>query len=423
MSSRSFIHDLINEVLPEVETPFDWLYWSIMCTISAAAANNYFLLSFKGNVTYYPNIYVILLGESGLGKAFGITIAKKLIRGAEITRLIDGRSSIQAIIKDLSLAKSIPGKKPILDSRGFIVNGELSTGLISDPDALTLLTDLFDGADNPNWTNKLKGDGDEKLKNPYITCLFGSSPAHFFEKVPQVNIEGGYVGRNLIIFEEVRSKEIDPLDAEEDLKVKEDKIISYIVPKYAPHLQAIAARERTRLIPSESARLLYNSWRRDWRANQKAYNDKTGFTNRVPDHVLKVSMCLCLARLDGNNTIITEEDIKEAIDKVTGLIYATQKTSEGSGIDPTAQVIKKIIDFLIAAPSNELMRGELLVKGYGNFDPVVLDKCIDTLLEMKWISRERYIAGSASDWIIKLAGQPLESYKKFKNARAQKAAS
>lgn len=416
---NSFIHDLIDEILPEVETPYDWLYWSIMTTISAAAANNYYLLSFKGNVTYYPNLYVILLGESGLGKAFGITIAKKLVRGAEITRLIDGRSSIQAIIKDLATVRSLPGKPPIQDSRGFIVNGELSTAIITDPDSLTLLTDLYDGNDNPNWTNTLKGDGQEKLKNPYITCLFGSSPAHFFDRIPKANIEGGYISRNLISFEENRSKDIDPLDDEEDLKVKEDKVLSYIVPKYMPYLQEISKKTKSRLIPNNDARLLYNAWRRDWRGKQKLYNDNTGFTNRVPDHVVKVAMCLCLSRY-GNSDIITKEDFEEAINKVVGLVYAAQKTIEASGGDPHAQLIKKIIDLLIKAPENEMMRQELLLAGHGSLDPVLLDKCIDTLLEMKWIKREKLIAGPSTDWIIKLAGEPLASYLRFKEQREKK---
>lgn len=415
----SFIHDLIDEVLPEVETPHDWLYWSIMCSVSAAAANNYYLLSFKGNVTYYPNIYVILLGESGLGKAFGITLARKLIRESKITRLIEGRSSIQAIVKDLSTATSIEGRPPLLDSRGFIVNGELSTAIITDPDSLTILTDLYDRNDHAEWINSLKGDGKEKLKEPYITCLFGSSPAHFFDKIPKANIEGGYISRNLIVFEEQRSKEIDPLDSEEDLQVKEDKFVSYLAPKYVPYLQQIAKRAKTRLIPNENARQIYNKWRREWRAHQGAYNDNTGFVNRVPDQVLKVSMCLCLARYD-NTGIILEQDIEEAIAKVSGLVYAAKKTGEAAGLDPQAQVIKKIIDILIRAPDNQMFRQELLVQGFGNYDPVLLDKCIDTLLEMKWIKREKLIAGPSTDWIIFLAGEPLESYQRFKEQREKK---
>lgn len=415
--SGSFVHDLVSEN-NSVETPTSWLYWSLMTCISAAAANNYTVRTLKGNLIYYPNIYVMLLGESGLGKGYGVNLAARLVQEADITRVIKGRSSIQGILKEASTVKSRPGKPPMEDSRMYVINGELSTAVIADPDALTILTDLFDRNYNKDWTNLLKGDGPEKLKEPYITCLFGSSPAHFYDSIPQANIEGGYIGRNLIIYEENRSKDIDLIDSEEE-KVDDDRFAQYIVPKYVPHLRRIAAKEKTRLIPCEDARTVYNDWRRKWRLNQKEYNDKTGFINRVPDHVMKIAMCLCLSRYENNN-IISPEDFSEAIEKVTGLVYATQKTSEGTGLDPQAQIIKKIIDFLIAAPKNEMMRQELLVRGYGNYDGTILDKSIDTLIEMKWIKREKFIAGPNTDWIIQLAGEPLASYQRFKAQRERK---
>lgn len=416
--SNSFIHDIVADH-QDVETPSSWIYWASVFCISSVAANSYTLRSLKGKVTYYPNIYVMLLGESGLGKGYPVNLAKRFIQETNCTRVIAGRSSIQAIIKEGSTAKSRPnGLPPIADSRMAIINGELSSAMIGDPQALEILTDLFDRNyhDKP-WVNLLKGDGAEILKEPYVTCLFGSSPAHFYNSIPQHNIEGGYIARNLMIYEEQRARDLDLLDSEEEA-ILEDWFTGTAIPKYLPHLQKIATH-KARLIPSEESRLYFNSWRREWRENQKDFNDKTGFINRVPDHVMKTAMCLCLARYD-NTGVIIKEDFIEAIEKITGLVYASKKATEGSGLDPLAQIIKKIIDFLIAAPKNEMMRQELLVRGYGNYDGTILDKCIDTLLEMKWILREKYIAGPATDWVIKLHGEPLESYKRFKEQREKK---
>src|SRR5574338_803507 len=194
MQGENWIDDVLSEC-SHVETPRAWLWWSLVTAVSAVSAN-YYLRTLKGAVLYKPNLYVMLLGESGLGKGFGVNLAKRLAQQANNTRVIAGRSSIQAIIKELATTKSEQGKPLITDSRGFIVNGELSTAIIADPDSLTILTDLYDRNYNPQWTNLLKGDGAEKLKEPYITCLFGSSPAHFYDSIPQANIEGGYIGRN-----------------------------------------------------------------------------------------------------------------------------------------------------------------------------------------------------------------------------------
>jgi len=417
LNNGSWIKDLVQEH-QDVETPTSWIYWSLVSAISAVAANNYTLRTLKGNLLYYPNIYVMLLGESGLGKGFPVHLSKRLVQSADVTRVIAGRSSIQAIVKELATTKSISGKPVITDSRGFIVNGELSTAIIQDPDSLTILTDLYDRNYNPQWTNLLKGDGAEKLKEPYITCLFGSSPSHFYDSIPQANIEGGYIGRNLVIYEEKRSKDLDLIDVEDDDdKIDEDRFTNYIVPHYVPHLIEISKR-KIRLIPNGKAREMYNTWRRQWRSNQADYNDRTGFVNRVPDHVLKVSMCLCLARYN-NAGVINEEDIRESIESITSLIYAARKASEGSGLDPLASATKRVVDYLISAPCNKLSRTELLVQGYGHFDPAVLDRIIDTLLEMKWIRRVKEGVGSNLDWIIHLHGEPLESYNNFKQARVK----
>lgn len=349
----------------------------------------------------------MLLGDSGLGKGFPINRAKLLVTKAEVTRVIAGRSSIQAIVQELSRAKTTENKSPITDSRGYIVNGELSTAIIQDPDSLTILTDLYDGHYNPEWTNLLKGDGAEKLKNPYITALFGSSPAHFYDSIPQANIEGGYIGRNLIVYEEKRSQDVDLLDEGE--AAVGDKFDDFITPKFVPHLNKIC-NKKGQIVPSQEARELFNAWRKKWRATQ-AY-DKTGFLNRVPDHVLKVSMCLSLAEWEFNGEI-SQDHIEYAIEKVTSLIYASKRTTEGRGPDPLAAATKQVLDYLIAAEDQKLTRKQLLWKGYGVYNSFTFDQISENLMEMGWIKKAKVGVGSNLDWEIRLAGEPLESYQKY----------
>lgn len=409
----SWIEDILEET-NDVETPRSWIYWSLLCAISAAVGNNYFLRALKGNAIYRPNLYVILLGESGLGKAYGINLAKQLVASTNSTRVIAGRSSIQAIVAELSKQKTRPdGLPPINDSRGFIVNGELSSAIIADVDALAILTDLYDGVVHEEWVNSLKLSGKETLKNPYITALFGTAPAGFYDSIPQANIEGGYIGRNLIIYEEKRAQNLDLLDNDES---SEDKVKDYLVPKYSDYLKKLY-NTKGRLIPTQEARNLFNDWRRKWRSTQKS--DKTGFLNRIPDHTLKIAMLLCLSRYD-NAGIINELDIQEAITKVTGLIYSNKMSTDGRGIDPGAAQTKQVLDILIRAEGNELTRKRLLTTGHGNFDSYALDKIVTTLEEMGWLNRERIVAGANSDWLYQLKGEPLDNYLRWKKQQEEK---
>jgi hypothetical protein len=410
---NNWIDSVMGEV-SHVETPKSWLWWSLVSAISAGAGANYHLIALKGALVYKPNLYVMLLGGSGLGKGFGINLSKLIVQKADSTRVIAGRSSIQAIVSELSKQKTRPdGKTPIEDSRGFIVNGELSSAIIADVDSLAILTDLYDGQYNPEWTNLLKISGKEKLINPYITALFGSSPAHFYDTIPSANIEGGYIGRNLIVFEEVRAQNVDLLDENDD--DVDDKLKNHVIPHYSKHLVKLNEM-KGRLIPNNSAKGLFNEWRTKWRKSPQP--DKTGFINRVPDHVLKVAMCIALSRYDLNGEII-ESDIQLAIKKVEDLIYANRMTTAGRGIDPLAAQGRTIIELILAQPGFRIHRRALLALGHGNFDSIALDRIISSYEETGWIVKTRHNAGADSDYIYTLQGPPIEAYgRKIKNGNS-----
>ena len=409
-----WISDVFDSI-EHVETPRSWIWFSLCSAVSAAAANNYYMMVLKGTVMIKPNIYVILLGESGLGKEFPIYIAQELVQRAEVTRVISGRSSIQAIVKELSTAKTRPDKPPIVDSRAFLVNGELSTAIIKDPDALTLLTDLYDR--KTKWSNRLKGSGEEQLKDTYITALFGSSYAHFHASIPQENIEGGFIGRIFVVEETKLFQQTDLFEPEEEGK----DIIDEIAKKFVPHLEQIN-KKSGRIIPNAESMEFFNNWRRKWREENPPGIDKTGFKPRVPFHVLKIAMCLVLSNYESLKTLVmTREHIEEAIEKVTSLAYGTQKLTDGKGLDQFSVQQKMVLDFLINAEENCLTRKQLLVKGYGNYSSPILDQILDNLLEVNWIRRERVFAGKNSDWNIFLSGKPLSEYVRFlEQAKAAK---
>lgn len=409
MLQPNFIDDIIDEC-HDVETPREWIYWSLVCSIAASAGSNYHLKAFGGKVTYKPNLYVILMGEPGLGKAFPISLSKNLVERADVTRVIYGRSSIQAIIKDISQTYTREGREMILDSRCFIVNGELSTAIIGDPDSLTILTDIYDP--HTIWVNNLKGDGKEKLKDTATTALFGSSPAHFYDKIPQENIEGGYIRRNLIIKAEKRYKDLD-MFGEDDADASD-----FPYSKYVPHLLELANRGG-RILPDSNAKEMLNSFRKKWRLNQP--EDKTGFANSVPDQIIKVAMCLCLADYSTyKSCIINPLHMEEAIDKIVPLAHTSKSVSSGTGMDPLAKQTKMILDFLIQAQDNQLTRRQLLTKGYGNFDSDTIDKILSNLEEIHWIIKIRIPAGRNSDIMVRLHGKPLEEYNKFMESRKKK---
>src|SRR5262245_65869319 len=93
----NFVDSLVTEC-SHVETPQSWLWWSFLSCISAAAGNNYHLTTLKGDLIYKPNLYIMLLGESGLGKGFPINRDKIMVTRAGVTRCIYGRRYLEEVV-------------------------------------------------------------------------------------------------------------------------------------------------------------------------------------------------------------------------------------------------------------------------------------------------------------------------------------
>src|SRR5215471_4549730 len=167
--------DEVERLTDEAETPKLFMHFSALAALAAVASPNmglkrkYFFLQ--------PSIYAILLARSGLGKGFPITFAKNLVKEVNCTRVIEGRNSIQQVIKEMgTMRTSQNGSQPMLkDSRAFLCSGEFGTFLTYDPQAFIVLTELYDTHWNKEWKNSFKNTGIDILKNPSLTLLGASS--------------------------------------------------------------------------------------------------------------------------------------------------------------------------------------------------------------------------------------------------------
>src|SRR3990167_58763 len=109
----------LDEVLAsaeELESPRRYFLWSALTAISAVVKDSVWV-NRGGAYNLYPNIYVILYGPSGLRKGLPIALARQMVTEVGNTRVISGRSSIEAIIQELATAHTSPGRI-IADSAG-----------------------------------------------------------------------------------------------------------------------------------------------------------------------------------------------------------------------------------------------------------------------------------------------------------------
>jgi len=365
--------DLLLKETHFVETPKQWIYWSGLATISAITAPN--IVVHKGAYKLKPNLYVLLIGRSGLGKGFGPSVASKLVKMVDNTRVISGRGTIEGIIKQLALVKAKEnGSIPFKDARGFLCSGEFASSLYEAGHALTILTDLYDGHYNPTWDNTLKNSPIDTLRDPCLTMLSGANQDMFDITVDKSHLSGGFIGRTLLINAEKRFQSNSMIyeEGEAEDEVDYEKLVK--------HLKEIS-KLSGKLTWTSEAKQVYNKWFYPYR--EAEVEDKTGTHDRLNDHVIKVASCISLSRK--TDMRIEGEDIEEAITVCSSLSNTARKVAGMQGKSSTAGVLKSFLAVIFDTPEYEITRAKALQKGYPDYYSVELDKVIQTLSDMKFI--------------------------------------
>src|SRR6266850_4971066 len=137
----SWLTDIIDQH-KEFETPISFIYWGALASISAVVTDKIWFDKYLYKL--YPNVYVMLHADSGVKKSPPINMAKQLVKKVNNTRIITGRSSIQGILKEMGTAYTKPGGIVINKAVVFICSAELTSSIVEDKVATTILTDLFD---------------------------------------------------------------------------------------------------------------------------------------------------------------------------------------------------------------------------------------------------------------------------------------
>lgn len=375
----SWISQLL-QATEESESPRKYWYWSGLAAIAAVVNNQVYLDKFYYKL--YPNVYVLLIGRSGIRKGPPVAMANALVRHVNNTRVISGRTTIQAVITELKNAVTRPNiPAPITDAIGFLVSSEFAAFIVQDVAALTILTDLYDGHYNPEYENITKGGGKERLKNPCITLLGASNEIHFKDAVPDNALGGGFVGRTFIIHADKKAG-INSL-TERPTNIAD-------VPTLAKYLYRLS-KIKGQFVWSHDGKALYDEWYR--RFSEGSYSDTTGTIDRLHDHILKTAMLVSLAREP--DLILTKDDVQEAIVACQDFVPGARKVAMTSGgksasAPGTAVFIRELLGR--AETKYGMSRIAMGQKHWQYFSMPELDQIAESLKMQKAI-REEFVYG------------------------------
>lgn len=344
--------------IPEDSILRDWLIYmnstevpfvySVACGLSALGATlrrNRWVDQFEWRV--YPNQSVMLIGPSGIGKDTAINRTLRTLAGVQHLCRVPtlGGVTLEALQWQMAaLPEPASAVIPAPEMTAFFGKADYQANM------LTGVTNLLSNGEAIDISTKggLRGSDFSRgsatvIKKPTATMLAGSTVEWLHKAMPDGTLEGGFLGRFLIVAEELGARHI-PLVKEHMSRADLEDLKGHLEKWNKGIEECIAECTRPReVILFDEAAALYTNW---YHNRYKYFSRAVApYANRSRDTVLRLSMLMAFTR--GHYRWIEECDVAFAI----LLIRNVAQRIDAVCLPPTpeATVAKKIMELLPAS--------------------------------------------------------------------------
>lgn len=318
------------------EPPYLFRKWIGASVIASALQRKCFLP--WGSLTFYPNMYIVLVAPSGkvrkgtamdFGSGFlyepgmNIKLAAEAITREALIRELNTASD--TAINDDDGSKAIHASLTIYSQELTVFLGYNNLHLMSD------LTDWYDC--RKRWTYRTKHQGTDVIEGVWVNLIGATTPKLIQVAMPMDAIGLGLTSRIIFVYEEKKGKSVpDPFQTPEELALRA-KLVS--------DLEQIAMSAG----PFKVTEGFVNAWT-EWYLSQEGnppFQDErfAGYFERRPAHVMKLSMILNASRTDKKT--IDDGDLKSAIEMLEATEVKMPLTFSGIGASNQAAILARVM--------------------------------------------------------------------------------
>lgn len=330
-----------------------------------------------GSLTFYPNMYVVLVGPAGRArKGTAMSPAQKMLEKLNIKMAAESmtREALIQCLAETSESLQTPDGKLCFHSSLTIFSPELVVFLGHNNSQLLMdLTDWYDC--RSRWTYRTKNMGTDEITGIFVNLIGATTPELIRSSLPLDAIGGGLTSRMVFVYEENKGKIVPaPMLSEDDLKL---------------HEMLMRDLERIYIMRGDFrvTQSFFDYWVEWYTAqeNNPPFNDPrfAGYIERRPNHIMKLSMILNASRTD--SMIIDLCDLERAIKVLTYTERKMTQTFSGVGKSENADVITRVMSEI--AMRKDVSFAALLEQFYFDADKRVLTGIIDTLEGMNFLEK------------------------------------
>lgn len=367
----------------------DWIESYVSCVSNTEPSRNYHLwtavaaiasvLQRKcqlgwGTLTFYPNMYIVLVGPPAARKGTAMNLMKPMLDDLQIKMAAEAITR-EALIRELKNSTDTlitGGGKMFFHSSLTIWSQELTVFLgYQNHQLMSDLTDWYDCRNQ--WTYRTKNMGTDEIIGVFVNIFGATTPDLIRSTMSLDAIGGGLTSRMIFIYEENKGK-VCPYPA-----------FSKAEKHLYENLKYDLARIHMLNGQFKTTECFLERWV-EWYTYQEAhppFRDSrfNGYLERRANHVMKLSM-ICSAS-KGDNMIVSSQELNRAVSIIETAEQKMTKTFSGVGQLNNASVIEKVT--MEIGLRKKVLFSELLDFFTGDVDKWGLEKILETLSAMKVI--------------------------------------
>ena len=365
------------ELTDNSEPPLMFRKWAGISAI-AAALQRKVRLDLGLSLTFYPNLYIVLVGPSATGKGTAMKFASDIIEQIPTIKLSAQATSLQALIRRMNQTNltdvNVETGEQSYHSSLTIFSTEFTVFLgYHNQELIAALCEWYDC--HNRWTYETIARKKEEVIGVWVNLFAGTTPDSIQASLPIESIGGGLTSRIIFIVEEKRGKLVI-VPTKTDKEVQLQQMLVY-------DLESINQLSGPMTYTQEWMEL-YADWC-IYAAANKPFHDRKfdGYCGRRRKHLITLAMISSASRSD--DMIITGDDFQRASMLLAEAEIKMGTVFKGMGRSGSADVVHDAIVFVTNSKIPDIPLWQFARHFEGDMDKLEMERVVQTLESMNLV--------------------------------------